>query len=128
YGASPRASIGLVRAGRAMALLRGRDYVIPQDVFDVAPEIFRHRLVLTYEALAAEVDAEAILIRLLSTVPAPAVQPTQQPATQQPPTQQPAAHQPPAPGSPHPELSQVPVPSPSQSASTYPVPPPFQQG
>ena len=71
FGASPRASLGLVRAGRAMALLRGRNYVVPQDVFDVAPEILRHRLVLTYEALAADVDAEAIMIRVLSTVPAP---------------------------------------------------------
>ena len=75
FGASPRASIGLVRAGRAMALLRGRSYVVPQDLFDVAPEILRHRLVLTYEALAAEVDADQILGRILSSVPAPAMQP-----------------------------------------------------
>ncbi|MFN8052930.1 MAG: AAA family ATPase [Acidimicrobiales bacterium] len=76
FGASPRASLGLVRAGRAMALLRGRNYVVPQDIFDVAPEIMRHRLVLTYEALAADVDAEAIMMRVLSTVPAPVIQPT----------------------------------------------------
>lgn len=75
FGASPRASLGLVRAGRAMALLRGRGYVVPQDIFDVAPEILRHRLVVTYDALADGVDAEAILARVLSTVPAPNVQP-----------------------------------------------------
>ena len=77
FGASPRASIGLVRASRAMALLRGRSYVIPQDTFDVAPEVLRHRLVLSYEALAAGIDAEAILARLLTTVAAPRVTPTQ---------------------------------------------------
>ena len=77
FGASPRASLGLVRAARAMALLRGRSYAIPQDVFDVAPEILRHRLVLSYEALAQEIDSEAILARVLSTVAAPRVTPTQ---------------------------------------------------
>jgi MoxR-like ATPase len=77
YGASPRASLGLVRAARALALLRGRAYAIPQDVFDVAPEILRHRLLLSYEALAQEVDVEAVLARVLSTVPAPRVTPAQ---------------------------------------------------
>jgi len=77
FGASPRASLGLVRGGRAMALLRGRNYVVPQDIFDIAPEVMRHRLVLTYEALAADVDSEAIMARVLSTVPAPVIQPTQ---------------------------------------------------
>ena len=70
-GASPRASIGLVRAGRALALLRGRTYLTPQDVFDVAPEILRHRLLLSYEALAQDVDVEQVLARVLGTVPAP---------------------------------------------------------
>ena len=78
FGASPRASLGLVRAGRAMALVRGRSYVVPQDIFDVAPEILRHRLVVTYDALAEGVDAEAILVRILSSVPAPMVAPAQQ--------------------------------------------------
>ena len=77
FGASPRASLGLVRAARAIALVRGRSYAIPQDVFDVAPEILRHRLVLSYEALAAGIDSEAILGRLLSTVAAPHVTPSQ---------------------------------------------------
>ncbi len=77
YGASPRASLGLVRASRAMALLRGRRYVVPQDVFDVAPDIFRHRLVLTYEALARDLTADHVMGRILSTVPAPRVVPAQ---------------------------------------------------
>ncbi len=70
-GASPRASIGLVRAGRALAMMRGRTYLTPQDVFDVAPEILRHRMLLSYEALARDVDVESILARVLGTVPAP---------------------------------------------------------
>ena len=78
YGASPRATLGLVAAGRAMALLRGRDYAVPQDIFDIAPDVLRHRLVLSYEALAAELDVEQVIIRLLSTVPAPMVSPTTQ--------------------------------------------------
>ena len=76
-GASPRASIGLVRAGRALALLRGRTYATPQDVFDVAPEILRHRMLLTYEALAQNIDVEQILARILGTVPAPRLSPVQ---------------------------------------------------
>jgi MoxR-like ATPase len=77
FGASPRASLGLIRAARALALLRGRSYAIPQDVFDVAPEILRHRVVLSYEALAAGIDAEQVLVRLLSTVAAPSITPSQ---------------------------------------------------
>jgi MoxR-like ATPase len=76
-GASPRASLGLVRAGRALALLRGRNYLTPQDVFDVAPEIMRHRILLSYEALAQDVDVEQLLSRILATVPAPRVSPAQ---------------------------------------------------
>ena len=77
YGASPRASLGLIAAGRALALLRDRSYVLPQDVFDVAPDIMRHRLVLSYEALAQGTTTEDILARLLSTVPAPRIAPSQ---------------------------------------------------
>ncbi len=73
YGASPRASLGLIAAGRALALLRGRDYALPQDVFDVAPDVLRHRLVLSYEALADGVEVQDVLVRVLSTVPAAAV-------------------------------------------------------
>src|SRR5687768_15781870 len=71
YGASPRASLGLVAAGRALALLRGRSYALPQDVFDCAPDVLRHRLVLSYEALARNLTADHLLARVLGTVPAP---------------------------------------------------------
>jgi len=77
YGASPRASLGLVAAGRAMAYLRGRDYALPQDIFDVAPEILRHRMVLSYEAIARDVSADHVVNQILSTVPAPRVSPSQ---------------------------------------------------
>lgn len=79
FGASPRASLALVAGGRALALLRGRTYALPQDVFDVAPEILRHRLVLSYEALAQGRDVEQVLTRILSTVPAPRITPSQDP-------------------------------------------------
>lgn len=73
YGASPRATLGAISAARAIALIRGRDYVVPQDVVDVLPAVLRHRLVLTYDALADEVDAESIIGHVLSTVPLPQV-------------------------------------------------------
>jgi MoxR-like ATPase len=76
-GASPRATLGLVRAGRALALIRGRSYLLPQDVFDVAPEVMRHRLLLSYDALADGITSEHVLARLLGTVPAPRVAPSQ---------------------------------------------------
>ena len=77
YGASPRASLGLVAAGRALALIRDRNYVLPNDVFDIAPEVLRHRLVLSYEALADGVDADVIVDRVLSAVAMPKVAPRQ---------------------------------------------------
>ena len=80
YGASPRASLGLVSAGRALALMRGRRYVLPQDVFDVAPEILRHRIVLSYEALAQDLTTDMLINRILSTVPAPRIAPSQDPS------------------------------------------------
>ncbi|GGQ50849.1 AAA family ATPase [Couchioplanes azureus] len=73
YGASPRASLGIVRATRALALLRGRDYALPQDVQDIAPDILRHRLVLSYDALADDIPADHIVARIMASVPAPAV-------------------------------------------------------
>lgn len=73
YGASPRATLGLIAAGKALALIRQRPFVVPQDVFDVAPDVLRHRLVLSYDALAQGVEVDHVLARLLSTVPAPAV-------------------------------------------------------
>jgi len=75
YGASPRASLGIVAAARALALVRGRDFVVPQDVIDVAPDVLRHRLVLSYDALADGVPVEAILGRLLQVIPLPQVSP-----------------------------------------------------
>ncbi|WP_390891430.1 AAA family ATPase [Dactylosporangium roseum] len=78
YGASPRASLGIVRASRALALLRGRDYALPQDVQDIAPDILRHRLVLSYDALADDIPADDIVRRVLAAVPAPTVAPRQQ--------------------------------------------------
>jgi MoxR-like ATPase len=73
YGASPRASLGIVRATRALALLRGRDYALPQDLQDIAPDILRHRLVLSYDALADDIPADHIVARIMQTVPMPSV-------------------------------------------------------
>jgi len=73
YGASPRGSINLVHAARALALLRGRPYALPQDVQEVAKDVLRHRLVLTYQALAEEVTADALLTAVLSSIPAPRI-------------------------------------------------------
>src|SRR5215213_4484057 len=68
YGASPRASIGLVRAGQALALLRGRRHVVHDDIRDLAPDVLRHRLVLSYDALADGVRPDELLERLLEAV------------------------------------------------------------
>ncbi len=70
FGVSPRATLGLIDAGRALALMRGRGYALPQDVFDVARDVLRHRLMLSYEALAEDRTADDILNRVLSVVPA----------------------------------------------------------
>lgn len=70
-GASPRASIALLRASSALAYLRGRDYVVPDDIIDIAPDVLRHRLVLGYAARAADMDADAIIARVLADVPIP---------------------------------------------------------
>lgn len=77
FGVSPRATLGLVAAARALALLRGRTYVVPQDVFDVARDVLRHRLMLSYEALAQGLNADAILHRVLGVVPAAAISPVE---------------------------------------------------
>jgi len=77
YGASPRASLGLVRATRALALLRGRDYALPQDVEEIAPDVLRHRLVLSYDALADDISADSIVRRVIAGVPLPTVAPRQ---------------------------------------------------
>ncbi len=77
YGASPRASLGLVAAGRALALLRGRNYVLPQDVLAIAPEVLRHRVVLSYEALAEGIDADRVVEEVLKAIPVPQIAPSQ---------------------------------------------------
>ncbi|MFZ9992707.1 MAG: AAA family ATPase, partial [Opitutales bacterium] len=71
YGASPRATINLTLAAKAWAFLQGRDHVTPQDVKDIAPDVLRHRLILTYEADAEGVDADAIVRRVLDAVSVP---------------------------------------------------------
>ncbi|TDE39926.1 MoxR family ATPase [Nonomuraea mesophila] len=73
HGASPRASIALVTGARALAFLRGRDYVLPYDLAELALDVLRHRLVLSYEALADDVDADTIITRVLGAVRAPDV-------------------------------------------------------
>jgi MoxR-like ATPase len=71
FGASPRASINLILAGRALAFIRGRDYVIPHDVSELVLDVFRHRLVLSYEALSDDVTADALLARVMAALPVP---------------------------------------------------------
>ncbi len=77
HGVSPRGTLGLVAAGRALALIRGRRYVLPQDIYDVARDVLRHRVLLTFEAVAEGVQAEAVVERVVSTVVAPRVSPSQ---------------------------------------------------
>lgn len=75
YGASPRATLGIISAARALALVRGRDYVVPQDIVDVIPDVLRHRLVLSYDALADDVSPDRIIAEILQTVGLPQVSP-----------------------------------------------------
>ncbi len=107
FGVSPRATLGLVAAARALAVLRGRGYATPQDVFDVARDVLRHRLMLTYEALAKNLSVDDVLNRLLSVVPAAAIAPRDSDAPA------PAA---PAPAAPAPA-------TPAPATSTFPTPP-----
>jgi MoxR-like ATPase len=72
YGASPRASIHLVEGARALAFLRGRDYVLPEDLTDLVPDVLRHRLVLSYEALTEGLTPDEIIRRLMAQVVPPA--------------------------------------------------------
>jgi MoxR-like ATPase len=73
YGASPRGPISLVQAGRVLALVRGRDYTLPEDLQELARDALRHRLVLTYQALAEEVTPDAILEQVVAAVPVPQI-------------------------------------------------------
>ena len=71
FGASPRASIHVIEGARALAMLRGRDYALPEDVTALVPDVFRHRLVLSYEALAEAITPDQILQRIMQNVRAP---------------------------------------------------------
>jgi len=71
YGASPRATIHMVEAARALAFMRGRDYALPEDVSDVVPDVLRHRLMLSYEALSDGVTADQVVHRIMQHVPPP---------------------------------------------------------
>jgi MoxR-like ATPase len=71
FGGSPRASINLVAGARALAFIRGREYILPQDVAALAPDVLRHRLVISYEGLSAGVTAEAVIAALLERYPPP---------------------------------------------------------
>ena len=71
FGASPRATIALIEGARALAFLRGRSYALPQDVLDLVPDVLRHRLVLSYEALSEGQTPEAIIAQILQAVPVP---------------------------------------------------------
>ena len=71
YGASPRATIHMIEGARALALLRGRGYALPEDVIDLVPDVLRHRLVLSYEALAESQSADDIVQRILRKLPVP---------------------------------------------------------
>jgi MoxR-like ATPase len=73
FGASPRASINLILTARALAFVRGRDYALPQDVLDMALDVIRHRLVLSYEALSDNVTSDDLLKKILNRIPVPVV-------------------------------------------------------
>ncbi len=73
FGASPRASINLILTARALAFVRGRDYALPQDVLDMALDVIRHRLVLSYEALSDNVTSDMLLQKILDRIPIPVV-------------------------------------------------------
>ena len=71
FGASPRATIGLVEGARALACLRGRRYVLPEDITDLVPDVLRHRLVLSYEALSEGLSADDLVQRVMKSIPVP---------------------------------------------------------
>ncbi|MEZ5608393.1 MAG: MoxR family ATPase [Burkholderiaceae bacterium] len=72
YGASPRATIGLIEGARALALMRGRGYALPEDMSDLAPDVLRHRVVLSYQALSDNLSADELVRRVMDHVPPPA--------------------------------------------------------
>lgn len=71
FGASPRATIGLIEGARALAMMRGRTYALPEDMSDLVPDVLRHRLVLSYEALSEGLSSDQIVLRIMARVPPP---------------------------------------------------------
>jgi MoxR-like ATPase len=71
YGASPRATIGLTEGARALALMRGRSYALPEDMTDLVPEVLRHRIVLSYDALSAGLTPDSLIAQIMQALPAP---------------------------------------------------------
>jgi MoxR-like ATPase len=80
YGASPRGSINLIHGARAMALIHGRRYVLPSDITSIAPDVLRHRLVMSYSALADGVSPDSVIERVLQLVPAPRLEMAMEPS------------------------------------------------
>ncbi|MBV9952671.1 MAG: AAA family ATPase [Acidimicrobiia bacterium] len=78
HGGSPRATLGLVAAGRALALIRDRNYVVPQDIFDVARDVLRHRVLLTFDAIADGVEPDQVVEHVVASVVAPQIAPSQE--------------------------------------------------
>ena len=72
FGASPRATINLTEGARALAMLRGRSYALPEDMTDLVPDVLRHRLVLSYEALSEGLTADAVISKIMAKIPQPA--------------------------------------------------------
>ena len=72
FGASPRATIGLTEGARALAMLRGRSYALPEDMSDLVPDVLRHRIVLSYEGLSEGLDSDALIARIMDAVTPPA--------------------------------------------------------
>lgn len=72
YGASPRATINLVEGARALAMLRGRGYALPEDMADLVPDVLRHRVVLSYEALSEGLSSDALVQKIMAKIPPPA--------------------------------------------------------
>ena len=72
FGASPRATINLTEGARALAMLRGRTYALPEDMTDLVPDVLRHRLVLSYEALSEGLSADAVVSKIMAKIPQPA--------------------------------------------------------
>ena len=71
YGASPRASIWLIKTAKANAMINGRGYVVPEDIKEVAHDVLRHRLILTFEAEADEINSDTVIDRILEKITSP---------------------------------------------------------